>query len=320
MIIVFMNGQRGVALLLASIGSLVLAGCAVASSDSSGGSTESRALSIVTAAYPFQFVTERVVAENGSVSNLTAPGAEPHDLELTPGQVGSIVRADLVIYLKGFQPAVDEAVVQSGGNNVLDATTVVPLEDRGGRADEHTGHEHDEGSGGLDPHVWLDPTRLAAIAGAVADRLAALDPQHASDYLTNANRLESQLTDLDRRFATGLSSCERTEFITTHVAFGYLAERYGLTEVAVSGLSPDVEASPARIAEVQQEAKAHGITTIFFETLTSPAAAQAIAGDLGLRTDILDPIEGITADSRGSDYLSVMAANLAALRKANACH
>lgn len=319
MIIVFMNGQRRVALSLASIGSLLLAGCAVASGDSSGGSTKSRALSIVTAAYPFQFVTERVLAENGSVSNLTAPGAEPHDLELTPRQVASIVRADLVIYLKGFQPAVDEAVVQSGGDNVLDTTTVVPLEDHGGRADEHTGHEH-EGSGGLDPHVWLDPTRLAAIAGAVADRLAAIDPEHASDYRTNASRLESQLTELDRRFTTGLASCERTEFITTHAAFGYLAERYGLTEVAVSGLSPDAEASPARIAEVQQEAKTHGITTIFFETLTSPAVAQAIAGDLGLRTDVLDPIEGITPDSRGSDYLSVMAANLAALRKANACH
>jgi zinc transport system substrate-binding protein len=320
MIIVFMNGQRGIALLLGFLGSLLLTGCAVASGDSSGGSTESRMLSIVTAAYPFQFVTERVAAENGRVSNLTAPGAEPHDLELTPRQVGSIVRADLVIYLKGFQPAVDEAVLQSGGNNVLDTTTVVPLEDHGGRADEHAGHEHDEESGGLDPHVWLDPTRLAAIAGAVAERLAAIDPEHAPDYRTNARLLESQLTDLDRRFMTGLASCERREFITTHAAFGYLAERYGLTEVAVSGLSPDREASPGRIAEVQQEARAHGITTIFFETLTSPAVAQAIAGDLGLRTDILDPIEGITAESRGSDYQSVMAANLAALRKANACH
>jgi zinc transport system substrate-binding protein len=320
MIIVFMNGLRGVALLLGFAGSLPLAGCAVARGDSSGGSTESRALSIVTAAYPFQFVAERVVAENGSVGNLTAPGAEPHDLELTPRQVGSIVRADLVIYLKGFQPAVDEAVLQSGGNNVLDTTTVVPLEDFGGRADEHTAHEHDEGSGGLDPHVWLDPTRLAVIAGAVAERLAATDPEHAPDYRTNARRLEAQLTDLDRRFTSGLASCERTEFVTTHAAFGYLAERYGLTEVAVSGLSPDAEASPGRIAEVQQEASAHGITTIFFETLTSPAVAQAIAGDLGLRTDILDPIEGITADSRGNDYPSVMTANLAALRKANACH
>jgi zinc transport system substrate-binding protein len=320
MIIVFMNGRRGIALLLGFIGSLLLAGCAVASGDSNGGSTESPAVSVVTAAYPFEFVTERVVAQNGSVTNLTAPGAEPHDVELTPRQVGSIVRADLVIYLRGFQPAVDEAVVQSGGTNVLDIATVVPLEDHGAGADEHTAHEHDEGNGGLDPHVWLDPTRLAAIAGAVAERLGAIDSKHAPDYRANASRLESQLTDLDRRFTTGLASCERTEFITTHAAFGYLAERYGLTELAVSGLSPDAEASPRRIAEVQQEAKVHGITTIFFETLTSPSVAQAIAGDLGLRTDILDPIEGITAESRGNDYPSVMAANLAALRKANACH
>ena len=134
-----------------------------------------------------------------------------------------------------------------------------------------------------------------------------------------SRRLDGQLTDLDARFHAGLASCERTEFITTHAAFGYLAERYGLSQIGISGLSPDEEASPARIAEIQQEAAAHGITTIFFETLVSPAVAEAVASDLGLVTDVLDPIEGITADSRGSDYFTVMAANLAALRKANGC-
>ncbi len=316
MIIVFMKGGRAAALLVAM--QLLAASCHAAEGAGSAGGTSSGVLSIVAAAYPFQFVAEQVAGRHASVRSLTKPGAEPHDLELTPRQVGSIVRANLVVYQRGFQPAVDEAVMQSENPNVLDTTTVVPLEDHGqgdGPADGPADHGHD----GLDPHVWLDPTLIAPIGAAVADRLAAIDPAHAGDYRANVGRLNVKLTDLDHRYAGGLSACERKEFITTHAAFGYLAARYGLTQIAISGLSPDAEASPGRIAEVQREASEHGITTIFFETLVSPAVARAVARDLGLRTDVLDPIEGITADSRGTDYFSVMAANLVALRKANGC-
>ena len=172
---------------------------------------------------------------------------------------------------------------------------------------------------GLDPHVWLDPTSVARIARAVEERLSSLDPDHAGDYAHNADALDEELDSLDRSFHTGLARCVRTEFITTHAAFGYLAARYHLTQIGISGLSPDAEPSPARVAEVQREARDHQLTTIFYETLVSPAVAKAIAGDLGLATDVLDPIEGITSESRGHDYFSVMAANLAALRKAGGC-
>jgi zinc transport system substrate-binding protein len=185
-------------------------------------------------------------------------------------------------------------------------------------AEEH-GEEHSGEESGLDPHVWLDPANLATIGTAVAERLSAVDPDRAADYTANAQALERELTTLGRDFSAGLASCERTEFITSHAAFGYLAERYRLTQISIGGLSPDAEPSPARIAEVQTEAKEHGITTIFYETLVSPDVATSIAGDLGLKTDVLDPVEGITAESRGTDYLSVMRSNLAALRTANGC-
>ena len=110
----------------------------------------------------------------------------------------------------------------------------------------------------------------------------------------NTRALEMELRKLDRSFRTGLRHCVRTEFITTHAAFGYLAERYHLTQIGISGLNPDSEPSPARIADVQRIAREYRLTTIFSETLVSPALAQAIAGDLGLRTDVLDPIEGVT--------------------------
>jgi len=317
MIIIFMkpSHRRALAIVAAIALLLVATACGGPGSPSGPGADQRGRLRILAAFYPFQFVAERVAGDHAAVSSLTAPGAEPHDLELTPRQVASIAQADLVIYERTFQPAVDEAVAQAGRDpqNVIDISTVVPLEDHGLPAEGASGRH------ALDPHVWLDPIRLASIVGAVADRLAAIDTANAADYRTRAANLQALLRDLDGSYRTGLANCRRTAFITTHTAFGYLAERYGLIQIGISGLSPDAEPSPARIAEVQREARARGITTIFYETLVSPAVAKSIASDLHLKVDVLDPIEGIVATSRGNDYLSVMAANLTALRKANDC-
>ena len=317
MIIIFMkpSHRRALAIVAAIALLLVATACGGPGSPSGPGAEQRGRLRILAAFYPFQFVAERVAGDHAAVSSLTAPGAEPHDLELTPRQVASIAQADLVIYERTFQPAVDEAVTQAGRDpqNVVDISTVVPLEDHGLPAEGASGRH------ALDPHVWLDPIRLASIVDAVADRLAAIDTANAADYRTRAANLQALLRDLDGSYRTGLANCRRTAFITTHTAFGYLAERYGLIQIGISGLSPDAEPSPARIAEVQREARARGITTIFYETLVSPAVAKSIASDLHLNVDVLDPIEGIVATSRGTDYLSVMAANLTALRKANDC-
>ena len=297
---------------------LAVSGCASARPASSSGPRGE--LTIVTAFYPLQFVAQRVSGGHAAVMNLTQPGAEPHDLELTPRQVASLTTATLVIYERGFQPAVDEAVVQSENRQVIDTTTIVPLRPLAiGSDDLDTGQWTGDDHPALDPHVWLDPTALGRIARVVQQRLSIIDPDHATDYARNAATLNRQLRSLDRSFHSGLAHCVRPEFMTTHAAFGYLAQRYHLTQIAISGLNPDAEPSPARIAEVQRLAQDHGLTTIFSETLVSPAVAQAIAGDLGLVTDVLDPIEGITDQSRGQDYLSVMSSNLAALRKAGGC-
>ena len=277
-------------------------------------------LTIVAAFYPLQFVAQRIAGDHATVASLTQPGAEPHDLELTPRQVASLTTASLVIYQKGFQAAVDEAVVQSGNPEVIDTSTVVPLRPLPTDEDDHDHGSKAESHGPeMDPHVWLDPTLLSRIARAVDEQLSTIDPDHGADYAHNTQTLVTELDSLDRSFHTGLARCVRTAFITTHAAFGYLAERYHLTQIGISGLSPDAEPSPARIAEVQREARELQLTTIFYETLVSPAVAKAMAGDLGLATDVLDPIEGITGESRGHDYLSVMTSNLAALREAGGC-
>jgi zinc transport system substrate-binding protein len=317
---VIMSVRRWLGLFACLLPLAAAAGCTSAGSDGTRDAGQQAQVAIVTAFYPLQFIAQRVAGDHATVVNLTQPGAEPHDLELTPRQVASLTTASLVIYERGFQPAVDEAVLQSENRQVIDTTTIVPLRPLavpgddlghgGGAAPDHPA---------LDPHAWLDPTFVSRIAAAVQERLVTIDPIHAADYERNTSALDKELRSLDRSFRSGLAHCVRTEFMTTHAAFGYLAERYHLTQIPITGLSPDAEPSPARIAEVQRVAREHGLTTIFSEILVSPAVAEAIAGDLGLRTDVLDPIEGITEQSRGQDYLSVMSANLAALRKAGEC-
>ncbi|HET6758863.1 MAG TPA: metal ABC transporter substrate-binding protein, partial [Propionibacteriaceae bacterium] len=207
-------------------------------------------LTVVTGFYPLQFVAQRVAGGQATIINLTQPGAEPHDLELSPRQVASLTTASLVIYEEGFQPAVDEAVLQSENQQVIDITTIVPLRPlalAGG--DDLDGERrlsnHDSA---LDPHVWLDPTALDRIARVVAKRLETIDPDHAAEYARNAATLGKQLRTLDRSFRAGLAHCARREFITTHAAFGYLAQRYQPTQISISGISPDAEPSPIRIA------------------------------------------------------------------------
>lgn len=274
-------------------------------------------LQVSASVYPFGFIAERIGGEQVAVTNLTTPGSEPHDLELTPKQIAALGDADLVIFQTGFQPAVEAAVTQMTPRRVLDTATFLTLLPAAtSEANEtDTGHDH----GALDPHTWLDPERMITITEHVRDELIQTRPESEKAFASNAAALIDALTQLDQRFENGLARCERRTFITSHAAFGYLADRYQLHQVGIRGLEPDVEPSAARIVEVQQIARAEGVTTIFFETLVSPAVAQSIADDLGLATDVLDPLEGITAESRGQNYLEVMDANLTALKQANSC-
>ncbi|HEX7396334.1 MAG TPA: metal ABC transporter substrate-binding protein [Propionibacteriaceae bacterium] len=303
--------MKALRVLSAALSILLLAtGC---STSATGGGTGK--LNVVVAFYPLQYVVEQVGGDQVSVTSLTKPGVEPHDLELTAKQVASVAFADLVFYEKGFQSAVDSAVDTEKPKRVVDAATIVPLRTTPG----FTGEAATPSMSALDPHTWLDPQTMIEYASAVAEQLSQARPDASAAFQQRADALVKQLTTLDGEFSTGLASCKLKVFVTSHAAFGYLAERYGLEQVGIAGLSPDAEPTPSRLAEVQKIAKEKGVTTIFSETLASPALANALAKDLGLKTDVLDPLEGITSQSRGTDYPSVMRSNLSALRTAGGC-
>ncbi|WP_433376541.1 metal ABC transporter substrate-binding protein [Actinoplanes sp. CA-142083] len=277
----------------------VAAGCAGRAS--ANGFTDGK-LNVVTAFYPLQFLSERIGGDAVTVTNLTKPGAEPHDVELNPRQVAQVADAGLAVYLEGFQPAVDAAVKQEAKGRAFNVASVVELIPLGKSKD---------------PHVWLDPVRFSTIAGKLGDRLAEADPAHAADFHARAQELQNQLQDLNRTYAESLANCPRRELVTSHEAFGYLASRYGLTQIGITGISPEAEPSPRRLAEVAAEARATGTTTIFFETLVSPKVAETIAREVGARTAVLDPLEGLTDPN--ADYFTVMRSNLAALTTALGC-
>ncbi|NJC71067.1 zinc ABC transporter substrate-binding protein [Planosporangium thailandense] len=265
-------------------------------------------MTVVAAFYPLQFATEQVGGDRVTVTNLVKPGAEPHDLELQPSQMADLERADLVVYLRGMQPAVDAAVDQNATKSALDTSTVTPLRDAPAGSEDL----------GRDPHIWLDPTRLAAVADTIANRLAALDPAHSAAIRARAAALRTRLEALDREYATGLAHCQRHEIVTSHAAFGYLATRYNLTQVPITGLAPDEEATPRHLSEAASLARRYHATTIFFESLVSPKIAETVAREIGAKAEVLDPVEGIEPGS-SDDYFSVMHANLTTLRTALDC-
>ncbi len=302
---------------LACLSALALAGCGgsqAAGGSSTAGGTGER-LQVVASVYPLQFVAERIGGDTVQVSSLTKPGAEPHDLELTPGDLGSVVKADLVVYLKGFQPAVDQAVGAQAEDKAFDVTAAADL-DLSYRPIEEG--QQEDGSA-TDPHFWLDPERLTSVVTALATRMGAADPSHKAAFTANAAALSTELAALDEEFRAGLASCQNMDLVTSHNAFGYLSERYGMKQVGITGLVPESEPAAGELAAVTRFVRDNKVRTIYYETLVSPRIADTVAKETGARTEVLDPIEGLSDRSQGKDYFEVMRSNLANLKTGQPC-
>ena len=325
--------RRALSAVAAAALGLSLTACSALSPDSSS-SADSRtaggaagALPVAVSFYPIQYLTEAIGGDYVSVTSLTPADQEPHDYDLSGKEVTSTLEgASLVAYVEGFQPSLDKAVTQVNGPTVLDLSSKVDLKHHEGMEDEeeHADESADEGAhkeadhdaDSLDPHFWLDPVRMKSAATAIEEALATADPDHAEDYKTNLETLTSTLDGLDSSYQGGFSQCERKTFITSHAAFGYLADRYSLTQASISGVDPESEPSPAELAEVKKVVESTGTTTIFTEELVSPETAEAVASETGATTAVLSPIESAPEDA---DYAGAMSANLDALRTALAC-
>jgi zinc transport system substrate-binding protein len=269
---------------------------------------EAGTVSVTAAFYPLAFVAERIGGTAVNVTNLTPPGAEPHDLELRPSDVVAITRARLVLYLHGLQPAVDDAVKTiPDKSRAFDALSLIPL--------RHLG------DGSVDPHFWLDPTLLAKVASAVEQRLANDAPGSVDLFKRNLAQLDAQLTQLDGEFRAGLSSCARHEIFTGHTAFAYMASRYGLRQIGITGLNPEAEPSPKQLTQIIQLAQQLRPTVVYAEALVSSRSVDTVARAVGAKVAVLNPIEGLLPAQKaaGDDYLSLMHQNLQTLEQGLSC-
>jgi zinc transport system substrate-binding protein len=346
-------------------GALVLAACGddgAAGEEADGGAVEG-ATEVVASFYPLVEAAQRVGGDRVSVTNLTPAGVDPHDVEIDPRQVDTILGADLAVVMgRGFQPAVERVADDRDGATVevlraldIDQEGEVADHDHGhgddehgedGHAeddhaddghghgedehadDEHADDEHDEERGGasggdapLDPHVWLDPTKMAAIVDEVAAALVEADPDGAEEFEANAEAYREELAELDDSFEDGLSDCRLDLVVVQHEAFGWMADRYGFRQEGIAGLSPEQEPNPRRMAELVDLVQDEGVEIVFTETLASPRIAETLAREAGVETRVLNPLEGLADEQveAGETYLSLMEENRDALVEALDC-
>ncbi len=268
---------------------------------------------VVASFYPLYFIAERVAGRYNDVVDLTPPGVEPHEYELTVRQVAEIDNARVGFYERGVAPSIDQAMDNDSPDRALDVTSVVPLAAPvAGSGVEHTSDDKD-------PHFWQDPTLMAEATRAFASTMAEADPAHAAYYRAQGRRLVRDLGRVDAEYRRTLANCRVDTIVVSHDAFEYLARRYGVDVVPIAGLEPDAEPSLQRLHDLANLIRDRGVTTVFFETLASPDLAESLAGDVGVRSAVLDPIEGLSSDDPDATYLTLMRQNLAALAKAGDC-
>nr|WP_260399122.1 zinc ABC transporter substrate-binding protein [Negativicoccus succinicivorans] len=310
---------------------LALVGCGQTPQENQG------KLQVVTTVYPVYDVVKKVAGDRADVTLLVPPGAEPHDWEPTASDLKKIGQAKVFFYNgAGLEPT-DQILKKE----ITRDATVVELSqgldllklqddddhdhDHDHDADHHDEDHHDEDHhaeghhhhhhGGVDPHVWLDPQNVMKEAAVVADALAKADPAHADAYRANAKKYQDELAALDKDMDAALSSLANKNLVVSHEAFGYLAARYGLTQIGIMGVDADAEPTPDRMAQLVEFIREHDVRTIYSEELVNPRLADAIAAETGAVVRVLNPIEGLTAaqEKAGYDYIKLQRENLTTL-------
>jgi zinc transport system substrate-binding protein len=269
-------------------------------------------VTVSTSFYPIQFLVDQVANHQVNLETLVPSGFEPHDYELTPQDVGTISTSQLLVVNGLVEPwfANVQNNLEDSEVKILNLTQSIALL-----------NSPDAAEGLKDPHVWLSPILMSQMADLVKAKLIEVDPTHSTVYEANTLTFKEKLNQLDQEFKDGLATCEQKNFVTSHAAFGYLAQQYGLTQVPISGLSPDEEPSASELKDMVDFVRENKITTIFFESLVNPDLSQTIAHEVGAETKVLNPIEGLTDEqaAAGEDYFSLMRSNLAELRYALSC-
>lgn len=285
-------------------------------------SSQSSKLKIVTTFYPMYDFTKNVVGNRGDLELLIPAGTEPHDYEPSAKDIAKIEDADVFVYnskeMETWVPSVLKSIDQSK-TQVIDASKGITLRTlSASEEEEHEEGKHEEGHHhAKDPHVWLNPVLAQKEVANIYQGLAKKDQKHQATYKKNYQAYEKKLKALDQEYATALKDAQNRTFVTQHTAFYYLAKQYGLTQKAISGLSPDQEPTPTELASIETFVKENKVKVIYTEEVASKKIAETVSEATGAKLVVLNPLEGLTNKEQkaGVDYIKVMQTNLKALQQ-----
>ncbi len=281
--------------------------------------TQNNKIKVSTSFYPLYYFASEIGGDKAEVKNITPAGTEPHEYEPTSQDIARIENSSLLILNGGVEAWGDKIKENLKGTNVK-----IVIVGEGLLTKEIT----EEGEAAQDPHIWLDPKLVKKEVKKITEGYIEVDPANSNFYKNNQKQLDVKLDQLDLMYEQGLKNCATRDFITSHEAFAYLAQRYNLSQISISGLSPDEEPSSQQLAEVADFARKNNVKYIFFETLVSPKLSETIANEVGAQTLVLDPIEGLSDDDiaqglpagqAGKNYFTVMEDNLKNLQIALEC-
>jgi zinc transport system substrate-binding protein len=276
-------------------------------------------IKVIASFYPLYEFARNVGGERTEVTTFIPIGVEPHDWEPSPSDIQQLRTADVFIYNgASFEPFLNKEVFETELTDVISVEAANGIElIKTEEEDEHEGHEQEE----FDPHIWLDPILVKHQVNMIKTALVEADPVEKEYYDDNAQSYMAKLDALDAKIRSELSDCEKDTFVSFHHAFSYFAKRYDLNAVALTGVTPEAEASPAELKELVEFARANDIKVIYSEELIDPRLAEVLASEVGAQVMLLSPIEGLTDEevSTGMTYIGKMEQNLQNLKVGLEC-
>lgn len=297
---------------------LMLNGCATEKQEK----TSEAKLKVYTSFYPIYFTAEQIGGDRIELHSIIPNGSEPHEYEPSMREIADVESGDIFIFngaeMEPWAEKLSDNLEKKGikSINLSQHVELIKAEEDDGH-DEH-GEDDDHDHGLYDPHIWLDPINMDMMAYQIMQEFSKLDKANENFYKENYADFSEKIKELDLAYSSQLENRNRDTILVSHQAFSYLAKRYGLKQIAVTGITPQEEPSPKTLAKLLDTIENEKFEFIFLETLASPKVVELLAKEGDLKILELNPIAGLTKEQQDKkeNYFSLMEQNLENLKKA----
>lgn len=314
------------ALTVAFASASILAACG---SNTDSSTSDDKKTEIYTSTFATAAIAREIGGDQVNVKMIVPPGADPHSYEPTSKQLTEIAKGDLFLltgttlepYSKKIQESLkgtDVRFIETSKDVTLlkSDATLHAHEEEGHTEDEHAHEEEEHDHGKYDPHVWLDPVNAKAMARSITAALSKEVPKDKATFEKNLKAFDQQADALDKEFKQAVADGSKKELLVTHAAYGYLAERYGFTQLPIAGISPSDEPSQKQLAALVKEARMHDLKYVAFEETVSPKVARVIQKEIGAKSVTIHNLESVTKSQQNSSYFKLMEENVQTLKQA----